>query len=65
MPREVEDHEARSDYILTKVVENVADDVPDAEYESKTMIDLSVKLTDLVPAMDREAIATEMYAKEK
>jgi len=39
-----------------QVVNNLADDVEDEEYETVEMIDLSVKLTDLVPSMDRETI---------
>lgn len=42
--------------LCTQVVNNLADDVEDEEYETVEMIDLSVKLTDLVPSMDRETI---------
>jgi len=41
-------------------VHNIADDAADEEFESNEMIDLSVKLTDLVPAMDRDTIAMSM-----
>ena len=34
----------------------MADDVEDEEYDTVEMIDLSVKLTDLAPSMDRETI---------
>jgi len=42
--------------VHSQVVNNLADDVEDEEYETVEMIDLSVKLTDLVPSMDRETI---------
>jgi hypothetical protein len=60
VPEEIEEHIKRSEYIMSKVVDNIADDIPDEEFNSNEMIDLSVKLTDLVPSMDREAVDDAM-----
>ncbi len=56
MPADVDEHLERTAFIKSKVVDNVADDEDDDEFESHSKIDLSVKLTDLVPAMDRESL---------
>lgn len=56
VPAEVEEHQERQKFILSKVEDNVADDVEDEEYDTNEMIDLSVKLTDLVPSLDRNQI---------
>ena len=53
IPEDVSDHLEREVYLRSKIVDGVADDVEDEEYETNEMIDLSVKLTDLVPALDR------------
>ena len=53
IPENVSDHLEREVYLRSKIVDGVADDVEDEEYETNEMIDLSVKLTDLVPALDR------------
>lgn len=47
--------QAREEYILSKVVNNVADEQDDDTFTANEMVDLSVKLTDLVPALDRKA----------
>jgi len=60
VPEDVQEQQEREAFILSKVVHNIADDAADEEFESNEMIDLSVKLTDLVPAMDRDTIAMSM-----
>jgi anoctamin-10/anoctamin-7 len=60
VPGDVEEHMAREEFIISKVVHNIADDEEDQEYESNEMIDLSVKLTDLVPALDKDAAKAAM-----
>lgn len=45
---------------MSKVVNNIADDEEDEEFETNEMIDLSVKLTDLVPALDKAAVKQSM-----
>jgi hypothetical protein len=60
VPDDVEEQVARETFLMSKVVNNIADDAEDEEFESNEMIDLSVKLTDLVPALDKEAVKQSM-----
>eukprot|EP00615_Pteridomonas_danica_P014832 CAMPEP_0114382610 /NCGR_PEP_ID=MMETSP0102-20121206/4209_1 /TAXON_ID=38822 ORGANISM="Pteridomonas danica, Strain PT" /NCGR_SAMPLE_ID=MMETSP0102 /ASSEMBLY_ACC=CAM_ASM_000212 /LENGTH=489 /DNA_ID=CAMNT_0001538439 /DNA_START=18 /DNA_END=1488 /DNA_ORIENTATION=+ len=60
VPADVEEHMAREAFIISKVVHNIADDAEDEEFDSNEMIDLSVKLTDLVPALDKDAAKAAM-----
>jgi len=60
VPEDVENAQAREDYLLSKVRDNVADEEEEEEYDTVEMVDLSVKLTDLVPAMDAQAVKSAM-----
>ena len=60
VPTEVTEQQAREAFIVSKVKDNIADDAEDEEYDTVEMIDLSVKLTDLVPALDRDTVGVAL-----
>lgn len=55
VPDDVKEAKDREEYLLGKVVYNIADEDDDDTTIASEITDLSVKLTDLVPALDRVA----------